>query len=97
MGAIVAIGGGDVVLATQPIDIEIIRLSGKLRLRLRRCGWLGIFLYSCARYRDPPPCEHDDLIVQVDRLQVARLTTTIKELRKQLVSGQAPGGAILQG
>ena len=30
MGAIVAIGGGDVrTLATQPIDIEIIRLSGK--------------------------------------------------------------------
>ena len=30
MGAIVAIGGGDVRnLATQPIDIEIIRLSGK--------------------------------------------------------------------
>ena len=30
MGAIVAIGGGDVrTLATQPIDIEIIGLSGK--------------------------------------------------------------------
>ena len=43
--------------------------------------------------RDPPPCEHDDLIVQVDRLQDrnARLTTTIKELRKQLVAAQRAG------
>ena len=53
--------------------------------------------------KDRPPCEHDDLIGKVDRLQgqVARLTTTIKELRKQLArsaaSGQAPGSAILQG
>ena len=43
--------------------------------------------------KDPPPCEHDDLIVQVDRLQDrnARLTTTIKELRKQLVAAQRAG------
>ena len=43
--------------------------------------------------RDPPPCEHADLIVQVDRLQDrnARLTTTIKELRKQLAAAQRAG------
>ena len=43
--------------------------------------------------KDPPPCEHDDLIVQVDRLQDrnARLTTTIKELRKQLAAAQRAG------
>ena len=43
--------------------------------------------------KDPPPCEHDDLIVQVDWLQDrnARLTTTIKELRKQLVAAQRAG------
>ena len=43
--------------------------------------------------KDSPPCEHDDLIVQVDRLQDrnARLTTTIKELRKQLVAAQRAG------
>ena len=52
--------------------------------------------------KDRPPCEHDDLIGKVDRLQgqVARLTTTIKELRKQLAAaqraGKAPGSAILQ-
>ena len=41
----------------------------------------------------PPPCEHDDLIVRVDRLQDrnARLTTTIKELRKQLAAAQRAG------
>ena len=43
--------------------------------------------------KDPPPCEHDDLIAQVDRLQDrnARLTTTIKELRKQLAAAQRAG------
>ena len=43
--------------------------------------------------KDPPPCEHDDLIVQVDWLQDrnARLTTTIKELRKQLAAAQRAG------
>ena len=52
--------------------------------------------------KDPPPCEHGELIALVSRQQdqVARLTTTIKELRKQLAagpaSGQAPGSAILQ-
>ena len=40
--------------------------------------------------RDPPPCEHADLI---DRLQDrnARLTTTIKELRKKLAAAQRAG------
>ena len=43
--------------------------------------------------KDRPPCEHDDLIGKVDRLQgqVARLTTTIKELRKQLAAAQRAG------
>ena len=47
--------------------------------------------------------KHDDLIGKVDRLQgqVARLTTTIKELRKQLAAaqraGKRAGSAILQG
>ena len=43
--------------------------------------------------RDPPPCEHADLIVQVDRLQDrnARLTTTIKELRKELAEAKRAG------
>ena len=42
--------------------------------------------------RDPPACEHDGLIVQVERLQDrnARLTT-IKELRKQLAAAQRAG------
>ena len=43
--------------------------------------------------KDRSPCEHDDLIAQVDRLQDrnARLTTTIKELRKQLAAAQRAG------
>ena len=43
--------------------------------------------------KDPPACEHDGLIAQVDRLQDrnARLTTTIKELRKQLAAAQRAG------
>ena len=43
--------------------------------------------------KDPPPCEHDDLIARVDRLQGrdARLTTTIKELRKKLAAAQRAG------
>ena len=43
--------------------------------------------------KDRPPCEHDDLVGKVDRLQgqVARLTTTIKELRKQLAAAQRAG------
>ena len=43
--------------------------------------------------KDPPPCEHRELIALVSRQQdqVARLTTTIKELRKQLVAAQRAG------
>ena len=43
--------------------------------------------------RDPPPCEHDDLIVEVDRLQGhnARLTEANKELRRQLAAAQRAG------
>ena len=38
--------------------------------------------------RDPPPCEHGELIALVSRQQdqVARLTATIKELRRQLAT-----------
>ena len=43
--------------------------------------------------KDRAPCEHDDLIAQVERLQDpnARLTMTIKELRKQLAAAQRAG------
>ena len=43
--------------------------------------------------RDPPPCEHADLIAQVDRLQDrnARLTEANKELRRQLAAAQRSG------
>ena len=43
--------------------------------------------------KDPPPCEHGELIALVSRQQdqVARLTTTIKELRKQLAAAQRAG------
>ena len=43
--------------------------------------------------KDPPPCEHGELIALVSRQQdqVARLTTTIKELRKHLVAAQRAG------
>ena len=47
-----------------------------------------MFLYFGHVYRQRrPPCEHDDLVGKVDRLQgqVARLTTTIKELRKHVL------------
>ena len=53
-----------------------------------------MFLYFGHVYRQrPPSCEHDDLIGKADRLQgqVARLTTTIKELRKQLAAAQRAG------
>ena len=52
-----------------------------------------MFLYFMCTDKDRPPCEHDDLIGKVDRLQgqVARLTTTIKELRKQLAAAQRAG------
>ena len=43
--------------------------------------------------RDPPPCEHGDLIAEVDRLQDrnARLTEANKELRRQLAAAQRSG------
>ena len=43
--------------------------------------------------RDPPPCEHADLIAQVDRLQGqnASLTEANKELRRQLAAAQRSG------
>ena len=43
--------------------------------------------------RDPPPCEHADLIAQVDRLQGhnASLTATVKELRKELAEARRAG------
>ena len=43
--------------------------------------------------KDSPPCEHDDLIAQVERLQdqVGRLTATNEELRKQLAAAQRAG------
>ena len=43
--------------------------------------------------RDPPPCEHEELIALVSRQQdqVARLTATIKELRKELAEARRAG------
>ena len=43
--------------------------------------------------RDPPRCEHDDLIGKVDRLQDrnARLTAANKELCRQLAAAQRAG------
>ena len=43
--------------------------------------------------RDPPPCEHGELIALVSRQQdqVARLTATIKELRKELAEAKRAG------
>ena len=43
--------------------------------------------------RDPPPCEHVDLIAEVDRLQGhnASLTATVRELRRQLAAAQRSG------
>ena len=43
--------------------------------------------------RDPPPCEHDDLIAEIDRLQGqnASLTEANKELRRQLAAAQRSG------
>ena len=43
--------------------------------------------------RDPPPCEHGELIAQVDRLQGqnASLTEANKELRRQLAAAQRSG------
>ncbi len=43
--------------------------------------------------RDPSPCEHDELIALVSRQQdqVARLTATIKELRKELAEAKRAG------
>ena len=43
--------------------------------------------------KDRPPCEHDDLIGKVDRLQErnARLTATNEELRRQLAAAQRAG------
>ena len=43
--------------------------------------------------RDSPPCEHADLIAQVDRLQGqnASLTEANKELRRQLAAAQRSG------
>ena len=53
--------------------------------------------------RDPPPCEHVDLIAEVDRLQGhnASLTATVREFaqatRRRPEVRQASGGAVLQG
>ena len=55
--------------------------------------WTCSYTPAMCTDKDPPPCEHDDLIAEVDRLQDrnARLTTTIEELRKQLVAAQRTG------
>ena len=44
--------------------------------------------------RDPPPCEHADLIAEVDRLQGhnASLTLTVRELRRQLAAALTSRG-----
>ena len=43
--------------------------------------------------KDSPPCEHEELIALVSRQQdqVARLTATIKELRKELAEAKRAG------
>ena len=43
--------------------------------------------------KDPPPCEHDDLVAEVDRLQghSTSLTATVRELRRQLAAAQRSG------
>ncbi len=45
--------------------------------------------------KDSPPCEHDELIALVSRQQdqVACLTATIKELRKELAEAKRAGSA----
>ena len=49
--------------------------------------------------RDPPPCEHDDLVAEVDRLQGlnARLNATVKELHRQLAAAQTSGSKAWYG
>ena len=43
--------------------------------------------------KDPPPCEHEDLIAQVDQLQYRNgcLTMMIKELRRRLAAAERVG------
>ena len=43
--------------------------------------------------KDSPPCEHEELIALVSRQQdqVARLTATIKDLRKELAEARRAG------
>ena len=52
--------------------------------------------------KDRPPCEHDDLIGKVDRLQGQVASDdddqgASQAARRSAASGQAPGSAILQG
>ena len=68
-------------------------------MRLQSAGHV-LILRPCVPTKTALPCEHDDLIAQVDRQQNvnarlqdrnACLTTTIKELRKQLAAAQRVG------
>ena len=53
-------------------------------------GWVCSYTPAMCTDREPPRCEHDDLIDLVDRLQDrnARLTEANKELRRQLAAAQ---------
>ena len=56
-------------------------------------GWAYSYTSGMCTDKDHAPCEHDDLIAQVERLQdqVERLTATNEELRKQLAAAQRAG------
>ena len=56
-------------------------------------GWAYSYTSAMCTDKDHAPCEHDDLIAQVERLQdqVERLTATNEELRKQLAAAQRAG------
>ena len=61
--------------------------------------WASVMCTS----KDFPPCQHDDLIALVERLQeqVAELKAANKELQKELAEsqrgGKATGGSVLEG
>ena len=55
--------------------------------------WTCSYTPAMCTGRDPPPCEHAEIIAEVDRLQGqnASLTEANKELRRQLASAQRSG------
>ena len=76
-------------------------LEARVGVAVGDVRWFRLWL--CARPKDFPPCQHDELIALVERLQeqVAGLKAANEELQRQLAESpawrKAAGGSVLEG